>query len=69
MASNMKNGRLKIFDKKVLKLSEVFVYSCSTDYLFWSGSLLIPENFKKNVSAPKTCGVRKYRPHNALSLQ
>ena len=52
------------FREKITKSSAALVRSGSTDYLFWEFHK-IPQ---KNVSAPQLCGVRKYRPHHAVSL-
>ena len=52
------------FREKILKSSEAVVYSCSTDYLFWE----FKKNPPKEFSPLETCGVTKYRPHQAVSL-
>ena len=62
MASNKKNKRLKSFIEKNVKslrsgLSQLFYR------LFILG---ISENSSKNVTAPETCGVTKYRLHDAF---
>ena len=53
----------KVLLKKILKASEVAFHSCPTDYLFLEFQK-IPQ---KNVTAPETCGVTKYRLHDAVS--
>ena len=58
MAWNKKNKGLKSLEN-FLKRSEVVVYSGATDYFLWEF---------QNISATDTCGLTKYRLHEAVSL-
>ena len=60
-----KKRTTETFREKLLTSSEAVVYSCSTDYLFLQFQKIIP---LKDVSTPETCGIIKYRPHQAVSL-
>ena len=66
MVSNKQTNKktTEKFQEKILKSSEAVIYSCSTGYLFWE----LQKRPSKNVSAPETCGVTKYWPHEAVSL-
>ena len=62
MASNKKNKRLKSLQKNIKSLR-----SGLSQLLYPLFVLGIPENSSKNISAPETCGITKYRPYDAVS--
>ena len=57
-------GTTEMFREKKLKSSQAVVRNCSTDCLFRE----FQTNSPKNVSAPETCGVTKYRPNHGVCL-
>ena len=65
MASNglkQEKQTIEKFKEKILKSSEAVAHSFYTDYLLWEFLKIL----QKNVSAPKTYGVTKYRLHHAF---